>query len=326
MKRRAFMVLLAGAAISWPRTVVAQPPERPRRVGVVIQGDPYNVGVEGLREGLKALGLEEGERLALLVRNAQGDLTAADAAARAFERDDNVDVIVALATSVALAVKRATAGVSVVFVTGSDPAALGLVDTLARPGGRLTGVHSISSDLTSKRLELLNELMPRLRRVLTFYSPSNRSAILALEAARSAARHLGIDLLERPVASTEDVRERLRALTAGEAEAYFFGSDAMVNSQADLILERANALRMPVVAFELDLVARGALVGYGFSYRELGRRAASYVVRILAGTSPHDLPVESVSVPALAINVRTAKTLAIEVPPALLNRADEVIE
>ena len=326
MKRRTFMVLLGGAATSWARNVVANQPKRPRRVGVVIQGDPYDIGVEGLREGLKALGLEEGEWLTLLVRDAQGDLMAVEAAARAFERDDDVDVIVALATSVALAVKRATASVPIVFITGSDPAALGLVDNLARPGGRLTGVHSISGDLTSKRLELLRELMPRLRRVITFYSPSNRSAVSALEETRRAARHLGIEVLERSVALTEDVRECLRTLTAEEAEVYFFGSDAMVNSQADLILQRANALRMAVVAFELDLVARGALVGYGFSYRELGRRAASYVARILAGTSPRDLPVEAVSVPVLAINVKTAKTLGIEVPSAFLDRADEVIE
>ncbi len=196
----------------------------------MIQGDAYDVGVDGLREGLKASGLEEGPRLNLLIRNARGELTAIEAAARALEREDGVDLIVAFATSVALAAKRATANVPIVFVTGSDPAALGLVDTLARPGGRLTGVHSISSDLTSKRLEILRELMPRLRRVVTFYNPGNPSAVSAMELARDAARRLGIDLIEQPVTSTEEIHERLRALSATDAEAYFFGSDAMVNS------------------------------------------------------------------------------------------------
>ena len=248
------------------------------------------------------------------------------AAARALEREERVDLIVALATSVALAAKQSTENVPIVFVTGSDPAALGLVDTLARPGGRLTGIHSISSDLTSKRLEFLREIMPTVQRVLTFYSPGNSTAVSAVELARDAVRRLGINLVEQAVTSTEEIHERLRALSATDAEAYFFGSDAMVNSQGSLILERANALRMAVVAFGLDLVREGALISYGFSYRDLGRRAAVYVSRILAGARPSDLPVEAVSVPALAINLKAAKALGIEIPPTLLARADEVIE
>ena len=153
MRRRDFIALL-GSAAAWPHAARAQQPDRLRQIGVVIQGDVYHVGVDGLREGLKAVGLEEGQQIALLVRDAKGNLAAVEAAARDFERD-GVDLIVAFATSVALAAKRSTAKVPIVFVTGSDPAALGLVDTLARPGGRLTGVHSISTDLTSKRLEIL---------------------------------------------------------------------------------------------------------------------------------------------------------------------------
>ena len=326
MRRWEFLAVLGSAAIAWPRAVMAQQSERLGRVGVVIQGDTYHVGVDGLREGLKALGIQEGSRLALLVRDAKGNLTAIGAAARALEREEGVDLIVAFATSVALAAKRSTDNVPIVFVTGSDPAALGLVDNLARPGGRLTGIHSISTDLTSKRLELLRELMPALRRAVTFYNPGNPSALSAIELARDAARRLGIDLVEQPVTSTEEIHERLRALSATDAEAYFFGSDAMVNSQGGLILERANTLRMAVVAFGLDLVREGALIGYGFSYRDLGRRAAGYVSRILAGAHPGDLPVEAVSVPALAINLKAAKTLGVTVPPSLLARANEVIE
>ena len=326
MRRREVIALLAGAVGGWPRAVMAQQPERPRRIGVVIQGDTYHVGVDGLREGLKALGIEEGSQLALLVRDAKGSLPAIGAAARALEREEGVDLIVALATSVALAAKRSTENVPIVFVTGSDPAALGLVDTLARPGGRLTGIHSISSDLTSKRLEFLREIMPTVQRVLTFYSPGNPTAVSAVELARDAARRLGINLVEQAVTLTEEIHERLRALSATDAEAYFFGSDAMVNSQGSLILERANALRMAVVAFGLDLVREGALISYGFSYRDLGRRAAVYVSRILAGANPGDLPVEAVSVPALAINLKAAKALGIDIPPSILARADEVIE
>jgi putative ABC transport system substrate-binding protein len=296
-----------------------------RRVGVVLEGGPYYAGVDGLREGLKAAGLEEGQRLALIVRDTEGDLSAVEAAARALEHDDGVDLIVAFAASVTLAVRRSTANVPIVFITGSDPVALGLVETIARPGGRLTGVHNINTDLMPKRFELLRELMPSLRRTVTFYDPSNRSATSSLASAQDAARHLGIDLIQQPVKSPEEIRKRLDALRAGDADAYVFISDAMVLSQASLILERANALRMATMAW-VDLVRRGALVGYGFNYRDLGRRAAGYVSRILAGAHPSDLPVEAISVPELVINLKTAKALGIEVPPSLLARADEVIE
>jgi putative ABC transport system substrate-binding protein len=326
MRRREFIVLVSGAAIAWSRAVVAQQPGPLRRVGVVIQGGSYHAGVDGLREGLKVAGLEEGRQLTLLVRDTKGDLSAVEVAARALEREDGVDLIIAFATSVALAVRGATATVPIVFITGSDPVALGLVETLARPAGRLTGIHNIGTDLTPKRLELLRELMPTLRRAVTFYDPDNRSAMASLELTRDAARRLGIDLIEQPVRSPEEIRERLHALSTSDAEAYFFISDAMVNSQGGLILERANALRMPIVAYELDLVRRGALVGYGFSYRELGRRAAIYVSRILAGARPGELPVEAVSVPMLVINLKVAQALGLAVPSALLIRADEVIE
>jgi putative ABC transport system substrate-binding protein len=216
--------------------------------------------------------------------------------------------------------------VPIVFVTGSDPVRLGLIETMPRPGGRLTGLHNIGTDLMPKRLELLRELVPTVRRVITFYDPKNRSATSSLDLSRGAARRLGIDLIERPVTSAEHIGEQLRTLSAEDADAYFFVSDAMVNSQSNLILDKASILRMPVVAYELDLVRRGALVGYGFSYRDLGRRAASYVSRILSGVQASDLPVEAVSVPALVVNLKVARALGLTIPPTLLARADEVIE
>jgi putative ABC transport system substrate-binding protein len=188
MRRREFIALLGAAAVAWPCVIVAQPTDQVRRVGVVLQGGSYYAGVDGLREGLKASGLEEGQRLALLVRDAKGDLTAVEAAARILERDDGVDLIVAFATSVALAVKRSTASVPVVFIAGSDPVALGLVETLARPGGRLTGIHNIGTDLAAKRLEILRELVPTLRRAVTFYNPRNRSATTSESSIKLARR------------------------------------------------------------------------------------------------------------------------------------------
>src|SRR5215207_712437 len=202
------------------------------------------------------------------------------------------------------------------------PVRVGLVESIPRPGGRLTGVHNINTDLTAKRLEILRELVPGLRRVLTYYNPANASAMLSARLAREAAQKLGVELIERHVATTEQLRDNLAELRAADADAYFFVSDAMVNSQDAVIVDRANALRIPTMASWVDPVARGALIGYGISYRELGRGAAAYVRRVLAGTPPRDLPVEAVNRPALAINLKTAKALGLTISPSLLARAD----
>lgn len=322
MRRRRFLEAIT-AALAFPLSTAAQ--DRPKRVGVVHHGGPYDSAVDGLREGLIASGLTEDRQFVLLVRNSKGNLAAAAAAARELE-GDGVDLIVAMATSVALAVKRATSTVPIVFSVGNDPVSLGLVAGIASPGGRLTGVHSITGDLTAKRLELLRELVPTLRRVITFYDHANPSAVSAVDLARQAVGHLGLELVEHQVASADEIRERLARLRGVEGDAFFIVSDAMVISQDKMIFERTNALRMPTMAAQADLVRNGALAGYGADFRYQGRRAAGFVARILAGADPGDLPVEAVSVPMLAINLRTAAAIGMEVPHAMLSRADEVIE
>jgi putative ABC transport system substrate-binding protein len=150
--------------------------------------------------------------------------------------------------------------------------------------------------------------------------------VSALNAARDAAQKLGVELVGLEVASPEDVRERVRTIRAEVADAYFFISDAMVHAQGEMIIEKATALRLPAVAYEPELVAKGALASYGADYRELGRAAARYVARVLAGADPRNLPVERIDRPTFAINLKTAKALGINVPDLLLVRADEVIE
>jgi putative ABC transport system substrate-binding protein len=235
-------------------------------------------------------------------------------------------VILPIATSVALATKRATEAVPIVFAAGSDPVAFGLVDSIARPGGRLTGVHFITADLTAKRLEILKELVPTLRRVVSFYNPGNPVGMSNMGLARDAARQLGVDLVERQVTSPQDIQQRLRDLSAADADAFFFIGDPTLLSQIASVLERLTALRMPSVVIQPDLVREGALAGYGVSYRDVGRMAAPYVARVLAGAQPGDLPVEDVSRVLLTINLKTAAALGLTIPPSILARADEVIE
>ena len=212
------------------------------------------------------------------------------------------------------------------FNAGSDPVAFGLVESFRKPGGRLTGIYSRFTDLTAKRLELLKEMLPRIRRVVTFYNPGNSVAQRGVKVARETARQLKLELLERRVASVEELRVALRALRAGEADAYFSMPDGMVISQAALVVDAMSARKLPAMFAELDSVARGGLASYAVSYYALGRLAAKDVQRILLGANPGDLPVEQFDQLQLVINMKTAKALGLTIPPSLLQRADQVIE
>src|SRR5215207_8529439 len=297
-----------------------------KRVGVVYQGGPYEASIDALRDGLRAAGFEEGRHIAILLRNVAGDVAAAEAAARALERDEKVDVIVAMGTTTARAANRATLEVPIVFAGGTDPVAAGLAESIANPGGRLTGFHFLTVDLTAKRLEILREILPKLRRIVTFYDPRTPGAVTSFAAAREAAEKLDIDVVAQQVTSPGEIRDRLRTLTAAQAEAFFFITDFQVTVHAPLVIEAAKALRLPTMATNTSLVRMGALAGYGPDFREYGRGAARYVARILTGSLPRDLPVEAINRPALAINLKTAKALGLTIAPDILLRADEVIE
>jgi putative ABC transport system substrate-binding protein len=312
------------ALFAAPFAVEAQQ-ARVYRIGVILQGGPYSAAIDGLRDGLRELGLEEGKQFALHVHDIKGDLKSVAAAAPRLE-EQRVDLIYVLATSVTLAAKRATKSVPIVFYVGTDPVAVGLVESIRKPGGRLTGIHGQTGDLTAKRLELLKEMIPRLRRVVTFYSPDNPVARQSVTIARDAARHLKVELVERLVASVEELRAGLRALRPGEADALLFVSDAMVNSQEELILDTARAKRLPTMLPYSPSVANGALASYGESYYALGRLSAKHVQRVLLGADPADLPVEQVDRIHFVINLKTAKALGLTIPPSVLARADQVVE
>jgi putative ABC transport system substrate-binding protein len=295
------------------------------RVGVVLLGGPHSSTIDGLREGLRELGLEEGKQIVLHVRDGKGDLKSVEAAARSLE-GEKVDLIVAMTTSVTLAVKRATKSVPIVFYAGTDPVSTGLVESFRKPGGRLTGIHGQTTALTAKRVELLKEMVPRLRRVVTFYNPDNPAAQQSVKIAREAARQLKLELVERPVASVEELRTGLRALRPGEADALSHVADSMVTSQAELIIESARAKRLPTMLQERGSVAKGALAAYGESFYTIGRLLAKPVQRVPLGANPGDMPVEQVDRFHFVINLKTAKALGLTIPRSLLAQADEVIE
>ena len=307
-----------------PLAAEAQQP-RVYRVGVIVQGGPYLGAVDGLRKGLAELGLEEGKQLILHVRDGKGDLKAVEQAAGDLERE-KVDLIYAVTTSAALAVKRVTKTVPIVFYAGTDPVTMGLVESFRKPGGRLTGIYGRIADLTAKRLELLKEMVPRLRRVVIFYDPARPAAERRMEATRDAARQLKVELLKRRVASVEELRAGLGALRAGEADALLSGGDSMVISQTALVIDTARTKKLPTMFTELDSVAKGGLASYGVSYYAMGRLSAKYVQRILLGANPGEVPIEQVDRLYFVINAKTAKAIGLTIPQPLLLRADEVIE
>jgi putative tryptophan/tyrosine transport system substrate-binding protein len=281
--------------------------------------------VNGLRAGLKGLGLQEGKQLALEIRDTKGDLKAVEEVAKSLEREE-VNLLYTINTSVTIATRRATANVPIVFYAGTDPVAVGLVDSFAKPGGRLTGVYSPQTETITKRLEVLKEMLPKLYRVLTFYNPGNPVAREFARQGRDATQQLGVQFIERHVNSVEELQAAARMLKAGEADAFLMASDAMVLSQAQLIIDMGRAKRLPTMFFEESDVTKGALASYGSSYYEAGRLSARYIQRILSGSNAKDLPVEGAHKLELVLNLRTARDIGLTIPPNVLARADKVIK
>jgi putative ABC transport system substrate-binding protein len=200
------------------------------------------------------------------------------------------------------------------------------VDSFANPGGRLTGVYSLTTDLTGKRLEILKEIVPKLRRVVTFYDPRRATTIESAKQAREAARQMGVQLVERHFASVEELQAGVRALRAGEVDAYLAMAEPMVINQSQLIIDTAKAKRLPTMHNFLSEVLKGGLASYNVNLHEVGRVSAKYVQRILTGVKPKDLPVEGIDKISLVINLKTAKEIGLTVPPNVLYRADKTIK
>ncbi len=322
MKTTLFLML---ALLAAPLAAEAQTTGAVPHVGIIHYSGGMQVWVEGLRKGLRELGLEEGKHLILDIRETNYDLKAVEAAASALERG-HVDLLYTVTTSITTAAKRATLHVPIVFFAGSDPVMAGLVESLARPGGRLTGVHTRTMDLTAKRLEILKEMIPTLRRVVTFYNPDMAISRESARVTREVAKQLGVQVVERPVRSIEELRRGLQALKPHEVDAYFETTDPMVNSQTQLVIDAARANKLPTMFYEHYPVVNGGLAGYGENFPEILRLSAKYVQRILAGTPPKDLPVENYDRIEFALNLRTAQALGLTIPPSVLARADEVIQ
>ncbi|HEX6770159.1 MAG TPA: ABC transporter substrate-binding protein [Candidatus Binatia bacterium] len=305
-------------------SAAAQPTKKIPRIGVIHLGGVLGTVADGLRAGMKELGIEDGKQIILDVQDLKGDAKVAESLAQKFEQD-KVNLIFTNTQPVTTAAMKSTQNVPIVFAIGTDPITHGFIQSFGKPAGRLTGVQYLARDLTGKRLELLKEFIPGLRQIVTFYDPSNSTSMEGAKLGRDEAQRLKIKLVEQHVKSATELSTALANIKPRQFDAYLYIADAMIASQAQLIIESARIKKLPTMFHDQALVASGALASYGQSYFEIGRRSAKYVQKVLAGTPPGELRVETVEDVELAFNLKTAREIGVSIPPNVLTRAAKVV-
>jgi putative tryptophan/tyrosine transport system substrate-binding protein len=326
MKRREFITLLGGAAATWPMAARAQQPSNLPTIGFLVSGTPssHREWVAAFVQRLRELNWTEGRNVAIEIRWAEGrNERLAEITAEFVRR--RVDVIVTSATPPTVAAKQATSVIPIVFAALGDPVGVGLVESLARPGGNATGLSLQQTDAASKRLELLRDVVPGLRRLAIMANSGNPSAALDMREAEATARALGLEAITSEILRAEDIAPAFDALK-GRVEALYVCNDPLVNINRVRMNTLALAARLPAVYGFRELVEAGGLMSYGPNYSDLFRRAADYVDKILRGAKAADILIEQPTKFDLVINLTTAKALGLDVPATLLARADEVIE
>ena len=325
MRRREFISLLGGAAAASPLVARAQQPGKRPTIGFLgahpsIESQRVAAFVQRLRE----LGWIDGRNLAIEYRWAEGRNERYAENAAEFVRL-KVDVIVTVATPPTVAAKQATSVIPIVFAATNDPVGSGLVASLARPGGNVTGLSNQVSETGGKKLELLREIVPGLHRMAILANVGNPGVLLDMNEAQAAARSLGLEIIKSEISRAEDISPAIDALK-GRADALYVCADPLVNTHRIGVNILAVAARLPTMHGLREYVEAGGLMSYGANVPDSFRRAADYVDKILRGARPTDLPVEQPTKFDFVINLTTAKALGLEVPATLLARADEVIE
>jgi putative tryptophan/tyrosine transport system substrate-binding protein len=326
MNRRVFVTSLA-AVLAAPLGVEAQQAARIPRIGILHPGAPATSShfAAAFTEGLRELGYLEGQNI--VVERRFGEAKAerlSDIAAELVRL--KVDVIVTSTDPGIAAVKRQTQLIPIVMANSTDPVGTGFVASLARPGGNVTGLSSVSPELSAKRLELLREAVPRLSRVAIVWNPDVRGAVLEYKETESAARSLHLQLQSVEVNRPDGFDRAFSAVTTGRAEALTVASSSLAFRNRGRIASLAQKNRLPSIYGLREFADAGGLMAYGPNYAELWRRAAAYVSKILKGAKPGELPVEQPTTFELVINLKTAKALGLTIPPSLLRRADQIIE
>ena len=326
MNRRAIITLLGGAAATWPLAARAQQARKLPTIGYLGGGAAISqrAWVDAFVQRLRELGWIDGRNVAIEYRWGEGRAERFAEIAAEFVRL-KVDVILAGGTEAAVAAKQATSVIPIVFPSAGDPIGSRLVASLARPGGNVTGLSNLGSGLAAKRLELLREVFPELRRLAVMLNADYSGGVTESGEMDVAARTLGLELIPLPIRRVEHIAPAFAGLK-GRAEGLYTIGDSLVHVHRLRINTFALAARLPTMFSQREFVEAAGLMSYGTNFPDLNRRAADFVDKILRGAKPADLPVEQPTKFEFVINLTTAKALGLEIPPTLLARADEVIE
>ena len=325
MRRREFITFVGGAAAAHVTSAHAQPAVKLYRIGILSPERPPPEFLETFRRGLRELGYVEGQNVALEIRSAEGYGQRLAVLANQLVAL-KVDVIVAINTPSVQAAKKASETIPIVMTRVADPVKSGLVPSLSRPGGNITGSSFMVDELSGKRLALLKEAIPSVSRVAVLWFEPNSGSANTVDAMKAASRELGVELLLLPVLGPTDLIGAFQAAIRGRVEGLIVVEDAVADKNMGEIMKLAATHSLAVVAHYKAFAEAGALLAYGPSLSGMYRQSAYYVDRILKGANAGDLPVERATKFDLIINLKTAKAVGVTIPPTLLVRADEVIE
>jgi putative ABC transport system substrate-binding protein len=325
IRRREFITLLGGAAAAWPLVARGQQPTM-QVIGFLAPVLTNEDQLRGFQQGLKQAGFVEGENVSILYRSAENELDRLPALAVDLARR-RVAVITALGPPAAFAAKNATATIPILFITGEDPVKLGLVASLAQPGGNLTGMNIFAVELVTKRLQLLRELVPAAARVAVLVDPANKTNTgTTLEDAESAARAMGLQIQVFNASNGKEIGAAFASFERERPDALFVSLGPLFTARRAQLATLAARHMIPMTSANRQITEAGGLMSYGANIPEAFRQVGVYAGRILKGEKPADLPVVQSTKFELVINTETARILGLTVPPSLLAVADEVIE
>lgn len=329
--RRGGYLRWGGAALLWLGCAIlacvpcveAQAPKY--KIAVLTPGLAFDSVLDGLREALAQAGFEEGKQLTFLIEDTKGEFT--DLAQRAVRLvEAGPDVLFTVATSATGAAKNATTTVPIVFAWVGDPVKSGFVASYASSKNNLTGVSVYSAPLSGKRLEVLGEIDPRIKRVLAVVAVKEAIAQFSFEVLEETAKKLDIQLLRRDVTTQAEIEQVIQETPPGSVDAIYHVPSGLVGTHIDLLIAKAKADKIPLAVTDGSMVKQGALFSYGGDFKEMGAQAAKLVVKILKGTKPADLPIQTPDKLLLSINLTTAKAIGLDVPRQVRERADRLLE
>jgi ABC-type uncharacterized transport system substrate-binding protein len=326
MSRKIISYFAAALVLTSGASAALEKASRPWKIAVLIaqSGPSEDQTIRGLRDGLKELGYKERRNVVIEINDLKGDRSGLKpAAAQIVAR--KVDLIFTTGTRATQAAMEATKDIPIVFRHPADPVELGFVKSMKRPGGNVTGVAAFSGQMTEKRLELLKEIVPNVRRVYVFYDSNNAFARENFAKAKKAGEKLRVEVADRSIKSPEELKNALYALQKRDGDAIFEVADDLIESQADLIFETARLKGMPTIFEGADWAVKGSMISYGANYQQMGRQAAALVNKIFRGEKPMTLAAERAVKYDLLINLRVVNAIGLTIPPQALKKADKVI-